>query len=161
MRKLGSYTHSGWVNRALKAALFATGFIVLFSQGSDAATITVNPPDIYGRTFVDVVGDFVAGDDKTFMAKVGRPAEPEKVIVTLMSNGKPMVTRHYHRRLHPPHRHGNIRTSRQNVCKCVCVCVARVGREGTSGLSCEALRRANDTLDTLPAPGDDVRHPRL
>ena len=87
MRKLGSYTHSCWVNRALKAALFATAFIGLFAQGTDAATITVNPPDIYGRTFVDVVGDFAAGDDKTFLAKVGRPAEPEKVIVTLMSNG--------------------------------------------------------------------------
>ena len=87
MLKLGSYTHSGWVNRALKAALFATAFIVLFAQGSDAATITVNPPDIYGRTFVDVTGDLEAGDDKTFVAKVGRPAEPEKVIVTLMSNG--------------------------------------------------------------------------
>ena len=81
MRKSGSNTHSGWVNRALKAALFATVFIVLFAQGSDAATITVHPPDIYSRTFVDVTGDLEAGDEKTFMNKVGTPAAPEKVML--------------------------------------------------------------------------------
>jgi hypothetical protein len=57
------------------------------TQESNAATIIVNAPDVYGRTFVDVVGDLADGDDKAFMDKVGTPAEPEKVVVTLMSNG--------------------------------------------------------------------------
>jgi hypothetical protein len=39
-----------------------------------------------GRHRSHVVGDFAAGDEKTFMNKVGTPATPEKVIVTLMSN---------------------------------------------------------------------------
>jgi len=29
------------------------------ARGSNAATITVNPPDAYGRIFVDVVGEIL------------------------------------------------------------------------------------------------------
>jgi len=36
---------------------------------------------IYSRTFVDVTGDLEAGDEKTFMNKVGTPAAPEKVML--------------------------------------------------------------------------------
>ena len=74
------------MKRALQV-IFFSACVVFMTQESDAATITVNAPDIYGRMFVDVVGDLAAGDEKTFIDKVGTPAEPEKVIVTLMSNG--------------------------------------------------------------------------
>ena len=62
------------------------------ARGSNAATITVNPPDAYGRIFVDVVGDIVLEDDKTFQAKVGRPVDPEKVIITLVGDGGDALT---------------------------------------------------------------------
>ena len=73
--------------RALFVGLVVGACAFVLAQQATAATIIVNAPDIYGRTFVDVVGDLAAGDDKAFMDKVGTPAEPEKVIVTLMSNG--------------------------------------------------------------------------
>jgi hypothetical protein len=69
-------------------AVFLVGVCAfLLAQRATAATITVNAPDIYGRTFIDVLGQLGPDDDKTIMSKVGTPAEAEKVIVTLMSNG--------------------------------------------------------------------------
>ena len=62
------------------------------ARGSNAATITVNPPDAYGRIFVDVVGDILLEDDKTFQAKIGRPVDPEKVIITLVGDGGDALT---------------------------------------------------------------------
>jgi hypothetical protein len=67
--------------------IFFGACVVFMTQESNAATITVNAPDICARIFVDVVGDLAAGDEKIFIDKVGTPAAPEKVIVTLISNG--------------------------------------------------------------------------
>jgi hypothetical protein len=73
--------------RAIFVGVLIAACIFVLAQGSNAATITVNAPDGYGRTFVDVIGDFVADDEKTFEAKVGTLGDPDKVIVTLMSTG--------------------------------------------------------------------------
>jgi hypothetical protein len=67
--------------------ILIAGYGAVASRSANAATIIVNPPDAFGRTFVDVIGDLEVGDDANFEAQVGIPADPEKVIVTLMSNG--------------------------------------------------------------------------
>ena len=48
------------------------GLILGFSLVMPArgASITVNAPDAYGRIFVDVVGEIVAGDEKAFEQRV-------------------------------------------------------------------------------------------
>jgi hypothetical protein len=66
--------------------------IGLVAGPSEAAEITVNNPDQDGRVFVDIVGDIEAGDDKTFHKKVGVLSDPEKVVVTLTSDGGQFVT---------------------------------------------------------------------
>jgi hypothetical protein len=74
--------------RAILAVL-----VIAFSAGAlvercNAATITVNAPDAYGRTFVDVIGEIVAKDDETFEQKVAiLHARVDKVIVTLSGPG--------------------------------------------------------------------------
>ena len=118
--------------RALFAGLLVGACAFVLAQQTTAATIIVNPPDNFGRTFVDVVGDLAVGDDKTFvdkvgtfMDKLGTPVEPEKVIVTLMSNGGQFLPAIGIGRVHPLDRHCNVRASRSDVCKCLCVCLAR------------------------------------
>ena len=55
---------------------------------AEAATITVHPEDTYGRVFVDVTGELVAGDDKAFEQKVAvLHTQADKVIVTLSGPG--------------------------------------------------------------------------
>jgi hypothetical protein len=75
-----------------RASVFAAIGIGLVAAPADAAEITVNSPDQDGREFVDIVGDIEAGDDKTFRKKVGVLADPEKVVVTLTSDGGDFVT---------------------------------------------------------------------
>jgi hypothetical protein len=55
---------------------------------AEAATITVHPEDTYGRVFVDVTGELVAGDDKAFEQKVAiLHTHADKVIVSLSGPG--------------------------------------------------------------------------
>jgi hypothetical protein len=65
--------------------------IGLVAGPSEAAEITVNNPDQDGRVFVDIVGEIEAGDDKTFHKKVGVLSDPEKVVVTLTSDGASLL----------------------------------------------------------------------
>ena len=52
------------------------------------ASITVNAPDAYGRIFVDVVGEIVAGDEKAFEQRVAiLRTHNDKVIVSLSGPG--------------------------------------------------------------------------
>jgi hypothetical protein len=75
-----------------RASIVAAIGIGLVAGPAEAAEITVNNPDQDGRVFVDVVGDIEVGDDKTFRAKVGVLADPEKVVVTLTSDGGHFLT---------------------------------------------------------------------
>jgi len=72
-------------------ATFAVLLVVALARGSNAATITVNAPDAYNRVFVDVVGKLEDGDEKNFKEKVRVLTDPEKVIVTLTSDGGSFV----------------------------------------------------------------------
>ena len=58
-----------------------------------SATITVNAPDAYGRTFVDVIDEITANDDAAFDKKVTvLHAQADKVIVTLSGPGGVALT---------------------------------------------------------------------
>jgi hypothetical protein len=60
---------------------------------ANSATITVNAPDAYGRTFVDLVGEIAANDDAAFEKKVAvLHAQADKVIVTLSGPGGVALT---------------------------------------------------------------------
>jgi hypothetical protein len=66
------------------------GLILGFSLVMPArgASITVNAPDAYGRIFVDVVGEIVAGDEKAFEQRVAiLRTHNDKVIVSLSGPG--------------------------------------------------------------------------
>ena len=55
---------------------------------AEAASITVNAPDEHGRTFVDVVGEIVAEDEKAFEQKVAiLHTHVDKLIVKLSGPG--------------------------------------------------------------------------
>jgi hypothetical protein len=75
-----------------RATVVAAIGIGLVAGPAEAAEITVNNPDQDGRVFVDIAGDVGAGDDKTFREKVGVLADPEKVVVTLASDGGQFLT---------------------------------------------------------------------
>jgi hypothetical protein len=80
----------GW-----RAVLLLVGVFALFlAQRATAATIIVNTPDTYGRTFIDVVGEILPGDDKTFEQKVVNlyKLAQRSVIVTLASPGGSALT---------------------------------------------------------------------
>jgi hypothetical protein len=79
------------IMRARASVVAAIG-IGLVAGPAEAAEIAVNNPDQDGRVFVDIVGNIEAGDDKTFREKVGVLADPEKVVVTLTSDGGEFVT---------------------------------------------------------------------
>ena len=60
---------------------------------ANSATITVNAPDAYGRTFVDVIGEITTSDDATFENKVsGLRVNADKVFVTLSGPGGAALT---------------------------------------------------------------------
>lgn len=74
--------------RASFVRLIVAACAFLLDQESFAATITVNGTDAYGRTFIDVAGEIVVGDDQTFQQKVAVVhAGVDKVIVTLSGPG--------------------------------------------------------------------------
>ena len=74
--------------RAILAVLVIASSAGALVGRCNAATITVNAPDAYGRTFVDLVGEIVAKDDETFEQKVAiLHAHIDKVIVTLSGPG--------------------------------------------------------------------------
>jgi hypothetical protein len=75
-----------------RASVVAAIGIGLVASLAEAAEITVNNPDQDGRVFVDIVGNIEVGDEKTFREKVGVLADPEKVVVTLTSDGSEFVT---------------------------------------------------------------------
>jgi hypothetical protein len=58
----------------------------IFSTRVDAATITVNAPDDFGRTFIDISGDINLGDDDAFK-KQTQYLTANDVIVSLVSRG--------------------------------------------------------------------------
>jgi hypothetical protein len=81
-----------WWHRVISFfVLTASWFLVLTGVGN-AATITVNTPDSYGRIFVDIVGAFTVDDEADFRAKVRSLSDPEKIIVTLRSEGGAFLT---------------------------------------------------------------------
>jgi len=54
----------------------------------NAADITIQHPDVWGRIFVDIVGEIVAGDDKAFEQSVAEKIDfPNLIIVSLSSPG--------------------------------------------------------------------------
>ena len=76
------------MRRSLQAAFFTVcGLFV--AQQSDAATITINAPDAYGRTFVDLVGEILPDDEKNFEERVANLGSvmQRNVVVTLGSPG--------------------------------------------------------------------------
>jgi hypothetical protein len=53
-----------------------------------AADIIIQHPDVWGRIFVDIVGEIVAGDDKAFERIVAEKVDlPNSIIVSLSSPG--------------------------------------------------------------------------
>jgi hypothetical protein len=58
----------------------------IFATHVDAATITVNAPDAFGRTFIDISGDINLGDDDAFQ-KQTQYLTANNVIVSLVSRG--------------------------------------------------------------------------
>src|SRR5262249_10447571 len=74
-------------------AILAVMESLCVASPANSATITVNAPDAYGRTFVDVVGEIDANDDATFEKKVTvLHAHVDKVIVTLSGPGGVALT---------------------------------------------------------------------
>jgi hypothetical protein len=66
---------------------------VWVASPANSATIIVNAPDAYGRTFVDIVGEIAANDDAAFQKKVtDLQAHADKVIVTLSGPGGVALT---------------------------------------------------------------------
>ena len=70
--------------RGIMVRLLIIGFMV---HKAEAASIVVNPPDAYGRTFIDVFGELVLDDVKTFQDVVRGLAERDKIIVSLNGPG--------------------------------------------------------------------------
>jgi hypothetical protein len=79
----------------LIASIHISALVLALSSTSpiNAANITIQPSDAYGRVFVDLAGEIVAGDDKVFEQKVANihPALPYLVIVALSSPGGDFV----------------------------------------------------------------------
>jgi hypothetical protein len=50
--------------------IFALGIALSSTSPLNAADITIQHPDAWGRVFVDIVGEIVAGDDKAFEQRV-------------------------------------------------------------------------------------------
>jgi hypothetical protein len=73
--------------RAIFVGYWVAACAIVLAQESNAATITVNAPDAHGRTFIDIIGDLTAGDEETFLEKVALLSDPEKIVVTLASDG--------------------------------------------------------------------------
>ena len=64
--------------------LLIVGFM---AHKAEAASIIVNPPDAYGRTFVDVFGELALDDVKTFQDAVRGLTDRDKIIVSLNGPG--------------------------------------------------------------------------
>jgi Putative peptidoglycan binding domain len=66
--------------------------VFAFVSACNAATITVNPPDAFGRVFIDIVGTLQPGDQSTFAAGLGSNPDRKRVIVRLWSDGGELYT---------------------------------------------------------------------
>jgi hypothetical protein len=87
-------TQPVWNCLAIFCVAFLTAVEILgLAAPARSATITVNAPDSFGRTFIDIVGEIAINDDAAFEKKVAVLREhSDKVVVTLSGPGGVALT---------------------------------------------------------------------